>query len=107
MSILGKRGRPGLSKKYYPHQRARPHFHRTDKASETKVRRVTSEDLNLEELREMQRILSAHGYDIEHAARLQEEGMGPEELRGRIATGEGKMGSLEYTHRIHKVKKYR
>ena len=52
---------------------------------------------------EMSDILSKYGYDPKEASRLAAEGMGPEELEHRIRTTEpGGVGSLEYTHRIHK-----
>lgn len=45
----GASSRPGMRKRYYPHRRARPHFARTDKTSETAVRRdgkVAASDLS-------------------------------------------------------------
>jgi len=52
---------------------------------------------------EMSDILSKYGYDPKEAERLAAEGMGPEELEHRIRSTEpGEVGSLEYTHRIHK-----
>lgn len=36
---LGTASRPGARKRYHPHRRKRPHFARTDKVSETAVRR--------------------------------------------------------------------
>jgi hypothetical protein len=54
------------------------------------------------ELSEMQDLLERHGYGRGHAVQLQDEGMGPEELRGRIAQSETGVGSLHYTHGISK-----
>ena len=55
------------------------------------------------ELLELKGILRKHGYPTRHALRLYREGMGPEELEGRIRMGApGAMGTLEYTHNIHR-----
>ena len=52
---------------------------------------------------EMREILSKYGYEPSEATRLAEEGMGPHELEHRIrSTESGGVGSLEYTHRIHR-----
>jgi hypothetical protein len=57
------------------------------------------------ELSELEKILKENGYDPKDAKKLNEEGMGPHELEHRIkSTPPGASGSLEYTHRIHKVK---
>jgi predicted RNase H-like nuclease (RuvC/YqgF family) len=57
------------------------------------------------ELHEMEEILREHGYDPKDAKKLQAEGMGPHELEHRIkSTTPGEMGSLEYTHRLKKLK---
>lgn len=57
------------------------------------------------ELHELEAILKKHGYDPKDAKKLNDEGMGPEELEHRIkSTKPGGIGSLEYTHRIHKTK---
>jgi hypothetical protein len=57
------------------------------------------------ELKELEAILEAHGYDPKDAKKLNEEGMGPYELEHRIkSTSAGGMGSLEFTHGIHKKK---
>jgi hypothetical protein len=57
------------------------------------------------ELKEMEEILQAHGYDPKDAKALQAEGMGTFELEHRIkSTKPGGIGSLEYTHRLKKVK---
>lgn len=53
------------------------------------------------ELREMEALLSRAGFDSKHARRLQDEGMGPLELKGRLATTSG-VGSLPYTHGIQR-----
>jgi hypothetical protein len=55
------------------------------------------------ELSEMEGMLERNGYSPMHAKKLLTEGMGPEELRGRIAQGEQGVGSLHYTHGIGKV----
>lgn len=49
---------------------------------------------------EMAGLLQRYGYSPEHAGRLAEDGMGPEELRGRLRMGTSGVGSLEYTHGI-------
>ncbi len=54
------------------------------------------------ELREMQELLRKKGYGIEHAKKLQTEGMGPFELEDRLRHKPGSLGSLEYTHQIVK-----
>jgi hypothetical protein len=55
---------------------------------------------------EMAEILARHGYDPKMAAPLVREGMGAFELEHRIlSTRPGEMGSLEYTHNIHKVRR--
>ena len=51
-------------------------------------------------LKEMEEILSKHGYDPKDAKALADEGMGPEELEGRVKMGPHGVGSLEYTHRL-------
>lgn len=57
----------------------------------------------LHELREMKTLMSDHGYDPNDADRLQDEGMGTYELEHILkTTHSGGMGSLEYTHKIHK-----
>ncbi len=53
---------------------------------------------------EMRELLKKKGYDPRQADALVTEGMGPEELRGRLAIRPGEVGSIEYTHRIHRVK---
>jgi hypothetical protein len=53
------------------------------------------------ELMDMEDLLERAGYDRSHAARLSREGMGPEELRGRLAVREG-VGSLPHTHGIRR-----
>jgi len=54
----------------------------------------------------MAEILARHGYDPKMAAPLVREGMGAFELEHRIlSTRPGEMGSLEYTHNIHKVRR--
>ncbi len=52
---------------------------------------------------EMRELLKKKGYDPHHAEALVTEGMGPEELRGRLAIRPGEVGSIEYTHRIHRA----
>jgi len=54
------------------------------------------------ELEEMGQILARRGFSPHHAVALQEEGMGPEELRGRAAIPAHEVGGLTYTHRIKK-----
>jgi len=54
-------------------------------------------------LEEMKEILRRHGYNPAAAVALAREGMGPHELEHRIrSTTPGGVGSLEFTHRIHK-----
>lgn len=50
------------------------------------------------EERELAAILRARGYAPEDARRLAAEGMGPEELRERLRSRPGAVGSLEHTH---------
>ena len=53
------------------------------------------------ELKEMGDMIYLAGYWRDDAETLQEEGMGPEELRHILqTTTPGGVGSLEYTHRI-------
>jgi hypothetical protein len=60
----------------------------------------------LRELKELEAILRAHGYDPKKAQALLKEGMGPFELAHRIrTTTPGGMGSLEYTHGFKKMKR--
>ncbi len=54
------------------------------------------------ELAEMEEILRRRGFNPHDARMLQVEGMGPEELRGRASHAPGTVGSLEYTHRMHR-----
>ena len=57
-----------------------------------------------DEVAEMIEIMKRHGYSAEDARKLSAEGMGPMELEHILRTTKpGGMGSLEYTHRIHKV----
>ena len=42
----GASSRPGGSKRYYPHRRRRAHFARTDKTSETAVRREAAQTIS-------------------------------------------------------------
>ena len=57
-----------------------------------------------DEVAEMIEIMERHGYSAEDARKLSAEGMGPMELEHILRTTKpGGMGSLEYTHRIHKV----
>ena len=56
------------------------------------------------ELEEMGEILARRGFSPHHALALQEEGMGPEELRGRASIPAHEVGGLTYTHRIKKEK---
>lgn len=56
--------------------------------------------IRLSDIREMGKLLTAYGYDPEHAGRLSEEGMGPYELTDRLRHPPGTVGSLEYTHNI-------
>jgi len=52
----------------------------------------------------MTEILRKHGYDPKVAWHLAREGMRPEELEHRIrSTKPGAVGSLEYTHGLHKL----
>lgn len=77
-------------------QRGRPWFVARDDSSAMK--RVLGD-----ELREMEQLLKARGYDPGEAHRLQDEGMGPIELEHILKTTEpGSVGSLEYTHNIQK-----
>jgi hypothetical protein len=50
----------------------------------------------------MRMLLRQYGYDPKHARTLQREGMGPYELEGRLKHPPGSVGSLEYTHKIHR-----
>jgi hypothetical protein len=55
------------------------------------------------ELAEMKKLMSGHGYDPKDADSLQDEGMGSHELEHILkSTRPGGVGSLEYTHKIHK-----
>jgi hypothetical protein len=57
-----------------------------------------------DEVAEMIAIMEKHGYSAEDARKLSAEGMGPMELEHILRTTKpGGMGSLEYTHRIHKT----
>ena len=57
------------------------------------------------ELAEMKTLLKDKGYDPGFAHDLLEEGMGPHELEDRLRHAPGSMGSLEYTHEIHREKR--
>ena len=60
------------------------------------------------ELLEIREILARYGYDPNDAERLYVEGMGPSEVEERAKRGRGAVpgiGSLEYTHRMKKVRK--
>ncbi len=52
---------------------------------------------------ELERILEAHGYRRIDAVRLAGEGMGPFDLEQRLRVRPGDVGSIEFTHGIHKV----
>lgn len=52
------------------------------------------------EERELARMLEARGYAPSEARRLASEGMGPEELRERLRVRAGAVGSLEHRHGI-------
>jgi len=54
------------------------------------------------ELAEMKEILVKRGFSPHHAKALQDEGMGPHELRSRAAIPPNEVGGLTYTHRIKK-----
>lgn len=54
------------------------------------------------ELAELKAILKDNGYDPGFAHDLLEEGMGPLELEDRLRHKPGTVGSLEYTHEIHR-----
>ena len=56
--------------------------------------------LRLAEREEMRELLHARGFDKRDAERLQDEGMGPIELNGRLRQAPGSVGSLEYTHNL-------
>jgi hypothetical protein len=54
------------------------------------------------EFQEMGELLFRKGYDPELARVLIREGMGPEELRGRLQHRSGEIGSLEHSHGVQK-----
>jgi hypothetical protein len=58
-----------------------------------------------QELRELEELLAVNGYDPDEARKLQYEGMGPYELEHILKTTRpGGVGSLEYTHRIKRLR---
>jgi hypothetical protein len=61
--------------------------------------------VNKRELKEMQGLLTKAGFNGKDAKRLQEEGMGPEELKQRLRRPAGAVGSLEYTHNLERKTK--
>jgi hypothetical protein len=72
-------------------------------AADTETSKVAAKPWEAEELKEMEGLLSKHGYDPKDAKKLQKEGVGPFELAHRIkTTTPGEVGSLEYTHNLKK-----
>lgn len=55
------------------------------------------------ELEEMEEMLAARGYPPRYARQLQDEGMGPEMLRGMLAIPAGEMGSLDYAYGLRRA----
>jgi len=55
------------------------------------------------ELEAMQLLLANRGFDPKDAKKLQQEGMGEEELIGRLKHPAGKIGSLEHSHGLKRV----
>lgn len=54
-------------------------------------------------LKEMRDMLRKKGYSPDAASKLQAEGMGPYELEQRLRVDPGRVGSLEYTHNLHRT----
>jgi hypothetical protein len=59
------------------------------------------------EVVEMAELLEAADYDPKHALRLNREGMGPEELAGRLRHPGRGVGGLGHSHNIHPMPKRR
>jgi predicted RNA methylase len=62
------------------------------------VAHVVNDERHVTELAGLADVLTQGGYDPADAARLQAEGMGPDELRERIKGLPGSLGSLQHTH---------
>jgi hypothetical protein len=58
----------------------------------------------MSELEEMRTLLESRGFDPLAADCLADEGMGPFELIERLRCPAGQIGSLEYTHNIHRMR---
>lgn len=75
------------------------------KSPEAQSAKTAAEPWKATELKEMQDLLKARGYDPKDAKKLQDDGMGPYELEHRLKTTKpGEMGSLEFTHNLKKKK---
>lgn len=73
------------------------------KTPEAQSAKTAAEPWKATELKEMQDLLKARGYDPKDAKKLQDDGMGPYELEHRLKTTKpGEMGSLEFTHNLKK-----
>ncbi len=73
------------------------------KTPEARSAKTAAEPWKATELKEMQDLLKARGYDPKDAKKLQNDGMGPYELEHRLKTTKpGEMGSLEFTHNLKK-----
>ncbi len=73
------------------------------KSPEAQSAKTAAEPWKATELKEMQDLLKARGYDPKDAKKLQNDGMGPYELEHRLKTTKpGEMGSLEFTHNLKK-----
>jgi hypothetical protein len=93
----------------------RLHGHMRDKRTYDKWKRVLTKDAqrrwkanpirSTHERREMEDLLQRYGYDPAYAADLRHEGMGPYELESRLKNRPGSIGSLEYTHNIHRIRR--
>jgi SNF2-related domain/N-6 DNA Methylase/Helicase conserved C-terminal domain len=68
------------------------------RASERTPSTTPDRERHARELAELADVLTGNGYDPADAARLQAEGMGPEELRECIKMTPGTVGSLEHTY---------